>query len=146
MDLFTPDPDDVLLSPNHSGNDLSSITEGAKDDVFTMSASESGISVSLLIVFIISVVCFYLSILWYTLAHVQMKVGSTGNMSETIDSSSSTPRGSTTYIGGGQALTTATDEPIHIINVGLRRDDNELLSDSVLSAKCYAFVQVCCEG
>ena len=72
-----------------------------------------------------------------------MKVGSSGNMSESISSNSSTPRGSTSHIGGGGAVLTATDEPIHIINVGLRRDDNELLSDSVLSTKCYEFVQVC---
>ena len=70
----------------------------------------------------------------------QMKKVSS-SLSESVSSGASTPRGSTSHIGG--STTTATDEPIHIINIGLRCDDRAELDDSTLSAKCCQFVQVC---
>jgi len=35
----------------------------------------------------------------------------------------------------------ATDEPIHIVNVGLRSESSEHYSDTVLAHKCYTYVQ-----
>lgn len=60
------------------------------------------------------------------------------SVSDSVSSNSSTPRGSTNQM----SVTTPTDEPIHIINIGLRCDDIAELDDSVLSAQCSQFVQV----
>ncbi len=54
------------------------------------------------------------------------------------NSDSSTPRGSTNHF----PATTPTDEPIHIINIGLCCDDIAELDDTLLSAQCVQFVQV----
>ena len=35
----------------------------------------------------------------------------------------------------------AADEPIHIVNVGLRSEASEHQSDTALAQKCYTFVQ-----
>ena len=35
----------------------------------------------------------------------------------------------------------ATDEPIHIVNVGLCSESSEHYSDTVLARKCYTYVQ-----
>jgi len=35
----------------------------------------------------------------------------------------------------------ATDEPIHIVNVGLRSESSEHYSDTALAHKCYTYVQ-----
>ncbi len=58
---------------------------------------------------------------------------------ESGGSSASTPRGSTNQA----PATTATDEPIHIINIGLHCNENEELNDTLLSSKCHQFAQVC---
>ncbi len=57
---------------------------------------------------------------------------------ESVSSNSSTPRGSTNQL----PATMATDEPIHIINIGLYCNENEELNDILLSTKCHQFVQV----
>ncbi|XP_064397695.1 acetyl-CoA carboxylase-like isoform X2 [Halichondria panicea] len=56
---------------------------------------------------------------------------------ESVSSNSSTPRGSTNQL----PATMATDEPIHIINIGLYCNENEELNDILLSTKCHQFVQ-----